>query len=77
MIKIIANVNLFSLKQPIFVYENGNKIDAAQVNIEAAAATINNFYQKYNNSEIILQGAKNYINKIRKELKEKYDLPIG
>lgn len=68
---------MFDLKQPIFVYQDGNKIDAAEVRIEAAAATIKDFLEKYADSEIILQGAKIYINRIKKELNEKYNILIG
>ncbi len=77
MKRIIANINMFDLKQPIFVYQDGNKIDAAEVRIEAAAATIKDFLEKYADSEIILQGAKIYINRIKKELNEKYNILIG
>ena len=77
MKRIIANINMFDLKQPIFVYQDGNKIEATEVRIEEVAAAIKNFLDQYNNSEIILQGAKIYINKIKRELKEKYDILIG
>lgn len=77
MKRIIANINMFDFKQPIFVYQDGNKINAAEVRIEQAAAAIKDFIEKYNDSEIILQGAKVYINRIRRELKERYDISIG
>lgn len=77
MKRIIANINMFIFKQPIFVYQNGNKIDAAEVKIEQAAAAIKDFSKKYPDSEIVLQGAKVYTNKIKKELNERYNILIG
>ena len=72
--KIIANITIFNLKQFIFVYENGNKIDVIKTNNKDIAHNIYIFYKKYSQPQIILQGAKIQINKIKKELKEKYNI---
>jgi len=46
--KIIANITIFNLKQFIFVYKNGNKIDAIKTNNKDIAHNIYIFYKKYN-----------------------------
>ena len=69
MKKIISILQPFELEQKIFVYEDGNKIDAQQVRIDDLPVTILELANKYQISQIDLLGPKQYSRGICSKIK--------
>lgn len=69
MKKILAMLHPFDLQQKVFVYENGNKIDAATPTIEELNAILTELAEKHAITQIDFRGSKQYV----KGLIEKFD----
>lgn len=70
MKKIVTILQPFDLKQTIFAYEDGNKIDAAQVETDNIANEICKMAKALDINEINLGGAKQYAKGIGRKIKE-------
>jgi len=57
MKKIIVKVQPFTMKQTAFVYEDGNKIDAAETNFDNFNDEVLALVEKHNITEVELVGA--------------------
>lgn len=71
--KIVSIVGPFERKQRIFVYENGNKLEAIEVALNDIYSTIFDFVDQYNITTVSFIGPKQFIKGIVKRLK-KYEL---
>lgn len=71
MIKIVTILQPFTLQQNVYVYEDGNKLDAIQVNTDAVHETIANLVKQYNATEINFGGPAKYAKGIGNKVKEK------
>jgi hypothetical protein len=77
MKKVVVMIQPFTVNQDVFVYEDGNKIDAISVNsVDDVVPQLMTYTQKYPDIEqVVFVGAKHY-NKIygnqfqEKEMKE-------
>ena len=70
MKKIVSVIKPFIINQNIFVYEDGNKIDALSVPLEDIQNIIFNTAIKYETNSIELIGSKKYINGIVNKIRE-------
>lgn len=70
MKKIIAITNPFVVKQTVYVYEDGNKININEPKMEDLENTILSFSKDYDIKDITLIGSKQYNKGIEKRLKE-------
>lgn len=70
MKKIITLVQPFDAKQTVIAYEDGNKIDATQVNTPTFVEEVCAFAQKHDIHEINLGGAKQYAKGLVKKIME-------
>ena len=70
MKKIVSVIRPFTLKQNIFVYEDGNKIDVASVDLETIADKIVELANQYEIKNIQLIGAKNFSKGIENKINE-------
>ena len=68
--KIVTILQPFDLKQIIFIYENGNKIKAIEIETANIAEEICKTAQSFNIKEINLGGAEQYSKGIAKKIKE-------
>ena len=69
MKQIVANIQIFTPHQPVFVYEDGNKIAAARSTVDTVPDTILNFLDQYPDiSEIILHGPRSYTAQARRHI---------
>ena len=71
MKKIITLLQPFDLKQIVIAYENGNKIDAAEIETADIANGICKMAKSLDINEINLGGAKQYARGIGKQIQEK------
>lgn len=71
MKKIITLLQPFDLKQTVIAYENGNKINAAEIETVNIADGICNMAKSLYITEINLGGAKKYARGIGKQIQEK------
>lgn len=60
MKKIVSVIRPFTLKQNIFVYEDGNKIDVVSADFDSIEDTLVEIAKKYEANEIELIGSKNF-----------------
>ena len=70
MRKIVSVIKPFILKQNLFVYEDGNKIDLICVSIETIENDLVDIAKKYEATNIELVGSKNYIQGIKRKIEE-------
>ena len=70
MKKIVSVIKPFTMQQNIFVYEDGNKIDALTANLDNIQEILLDTAMKYNANEIQLVGAKNYSKGIKNKIEE-------
>lgn len=70
MKKIISLLSPVSYTQTIIVYEDGNRIDLIETNVESFYEDIYKTIEKYDIEEIRLLGAKKYINNIKEKLEK-------
>ena len=71
MKKIVCRIEPFNQVQLIYLYENGNKIDAIESSLDSIHDWIINFMGIHTDIEQIeLFGAKVYSNKIKQEIQE-------
>lgn len=68
MRKIVAVLRPFDLKQNIFVYEDGNKINSSNVDTVQVAYEICKLAKEYNIDEINLGGTQKYTQGIGKQI---------
>lgn len=70
MKKIVSVIRPFTIEQNIFVYEDGNKIDAISVQLNDIQNILVNTANKYEITEVELIGSKKYLNEIVKKVQE-------
>lgn len=70
MKKIVSVIKPFIINQNIFVYEDGNKIDAVSVPLNNIQDILINTANKYEITEVELIGSKKYLNGIIKKIQE-------
>lgn len=70
--KMICSLQPFAPKQSIYVYQDGNKIDAAQVDTDDVAEQILAFCDKYYLSTVSFTGPIQYTKGIGKKVQEKF-----
>ena len=70
MKKIVSIIKPFTINQNIFVYEDGNKIDAISVPLNDIQNILVNTANKYEITEVELIGSKKYLNGIVKKVQE-------
>ena len=68
MVQIITNFNLFTEKQKVLVYSNGDIIDDVDVNVDDLVNVIKGFKNKYGAEDITLIGDNNYLSKFKRDL---------
>lgn len=70
MKKLVAILQPFDLKQIVYAYENGNKIQVAEIETADVAEGICKLAQSLDAKEITLGGAKKYSQGIGKKIQE-------
>lgn len=70
MKKIVSVIKPFIVNQNIFVYEDGNKIDALSAPLNSIQDILIETANKYNITEIELIGSKKYSKGIENKIKE-------
>lgn len=70
MIKAVTVLRPFIKEQVIYVYENGNKIQAEKVEVDKVPNKILEYCDKYAIEEINLGGPKQYTRGIGRKLQE-------
>ena len=70
MKKIVGMLQPFTLTQKVFVYEDGNKIDATSTTIDKIDTDILTFVEQYNITKIDLVGPQQFSRGIGKKLQE-------
>ena len=68
--KIIGMLQPFDNKQMAYVYEDNNKIDAVETNLDNFAATVLGLIDKYKITDINIAGPKQYAKGIGDKIKE-------
>lgn len=68
--KVVGILRPFDLAQSFYVYEDGNKIDAAYPTIDEINNTLFQFIEKYDISQIDLTGPKQYARGISNKFQE-------
>ena len=71
MKKIVSVIRPFTLKQNIFVYEDGNKIDVVSIEMDSIEDKLIDLAKQYEVKEIQLIGSKNYCSHIKETIEEK------
>ncbi|MGN0992856.1 MAG: hypothetical protein ACI4PE_02950 [Bacilli bacterium] len=77
MKKIVTMLQPFTINQNIIVYENGNKIDLIEVNMDNINEAILNLVEKYNIKQIDFVGAKQYAKGIGNQLEKSELVKFG
>lgn len=70
--KMICLVQPFAPKQYIYAYQDGNKIDAEEVDTDEIINTIFKFHDKYYITDISFSGPYKYAKGIGKKVEEKF-----
>lgn len=70
--KIIGLLQPFNLKQNIYVYEDGNKIEIIETEVDNFATEILQLINKYKVEDIELAGPKKYTKGIGTKIQEEY-----
>jgi len=70
MKKIVSVIKPFIINQNVFVYEDGNKIDAIQVPLNELQNMLIKIANQYEAYDVELIGSKKYINGIVNKVKE-------
>lgn len=70
MKKIVSIIKPFILEQNIFVYEDGNKIDALSCNLNELPRTMLQLATQYELTNIELAGPVSYLKGIQKQIQE-------
>ena len=68
MKKIVSVIRPFTLKQNIFVYEDGNKIEVSSTELDNIADKIIELAYKYEIKNVQLIGAKNFSKGIKNKI---------
>lgn len=75
--KMICLLQPFAPKQRIYVYQDGNKIDAAEVDTDDVTNQILAFCDKYYLSSVSFTGPIQYARGIGKKVQEKFITEYG
>ena len=70
MKKIIGIIHPFDVNQTLYVYQDGNKIDAKQVEIDWLPETIVALSRIYETYQVDLSGAKHYAKGLVKQIQQ-------
>ena len=70
MRKIVSVIKPFVLKQNLFIYEDGNKIDIVSADIEHIEKDIVNTAKQFDVTRIELVGSKSYLKGIQTKIEE-------
>lgn len=70
MKKIIGIIHPFDIKQIIYVYQDGNKIDAKQVKMDQLPEEVIALSHLYEVYQVDLSSAKHYAQRIVKQIKQ-------
>lgn len=70
MKKIIGILRPFDMTKTLYVYENGNKIDAITTSTEDLENSILNLCEKYSISQVDLTGPKKYTEGIKNQIEK-------
>lgn len=70
--KIIGLLQPFDLKQNIYVYENGNKIEIIETKVDNFTSEMLQLINKYKIEDIELAGPKKYTKGIGTKVQEEY-----
>lgn len=70
MKKIVGILQPFTLTQKVFVYENGNKIDATDTTIDKINDVVFNFAEEYKITKVDLMGPQQFSKGIGNKLQE-------
>lgn len=70
--KIIGLLQPFDLKQNIYVYENGNKIEIIETKVDNFTSEMLQLINKYKIEDIELAGPKKYTKGIGTKIQEEY-----
>lgn len=70
--KIIGLLQPFDLKQNIYVYEDGNKIEIIETKVDNFTSEMLQLINKYKIEDIELAGPKKYIKGIGTKVQEEY-----
>lgn len=68
--KIIGVIRPFDAKQLLMVYEDGNKIDYAETNIDELNNTLFTLAEKYEVTQFDMTGPKKYLKGLENRIKE-------
>lgn len=71
MKKIIGIIHPFDRQQMFYVYQDGNKLEIVQTEMENIPDTIFNLSKAYDVYQVNLSGAKHFIKGIVKQIQEK------
>ncbi len=71
MKKIIGIIHPFDRQQMFYVYQDGNKLEIVQTEMENIPDTIFNLSKTYDVYQVNLSGAKHFIKGIVKQIQEK------
>lgn len=71
MKKIISTIQPFDIKQAVYVYEDGNKIDITSIDLENLSEHLLNKAKEYDIEDIYLVGANQYSKQIKNKCEEK------
>lgn len=71
MKKIVASLQPFELKQTLYVYEDGNKIDVVETTMEDLDNSIFALVEKYQIKEVDFFGPKQYSKGIKNQIEKK------
>lgn len=70
MAKIIGVLRPFQTNQSIYVFEDGNKLDAIDTRIDSFPASVLSLADKYSAVQVDLSGPKKYAKGIQKQIEE-------
>lgn len=70
--KIIGLLQPFDLKQNIYVYEDGNKIEIIETKVDNFTSEMLQLINKYKIEDIELAGPKKYTKRIGTKVQEEY-----
>lgn len=70
MKKIVSVIKPFVINQNIFVYEDGNKIDAVMSSVDNLPETILQLTKQYELNNVELAGPVSYLKGLQKQIQE-------
>ena len=70
MFNVVATVDMFSINQSIFVYEDGNTIETCNPSLETFPSTILSLQDKYGFTNLSMIGPKRFLQGYKKKIEE-------